>query len=409
MWLLQRIGGRLLGPVDRLQRAFHRSPPAFRRGAAMLVDALIVIESFAVTLIVRVAGDTASPPFWPFFWPFAVFSALAFVLLLNASGVYQSILRYTGIYQGVRVLSATALAAGGLFIADVAAGEIFRVLRPVPLGVVVVGSILAYVQLVAVRLYPRVFYELSLREVGRRTRTAIVGTGEPGVALAGHIWRTAASETQVVGFVSRSAVEVGRHIEGSPVLGVVDDLEDIIARPGEADPARPGRERPVLPEHGAEARGLLRHGGLRRRCYAFRAHQLRLRDFQATTRLPRSRLQTRPHDGAAGDRGHRQQRPWHPQRRPCGGGLRDEQVHQRLDRQGRKSRQRDGRDQTTGREGRQGTLLGVPRDDLRFCPLRERARQPRLRRSDLPPADRGRRPRNGHAPRHDPVLHDHPR
>src|ERR687889_2675310 len=117
MWLLQRLGERLLRAVDRLQRAFHRSPPAFRRGAAMLVDALIVIESFAVTLIVRVAGDTESPPFWPFFWPFAVFSALAFVLLLGRNGVYQSMLRYTGIYQGVRVLSATAMAAGGLFLA----------------------------------------------------------------------------------------------------------------------------------------------------------------------------------------------------------------------------------------------------------------------------------------------------
>jgi FlaA1/EpsC-like NDP-sugar epimerase len=235
MWLLKRLGERLLGRVDRLQRAFHRSPPAFRRGAAMLVDALIVMESFAVVLIVRVAGDTESPPFWPFFWPFAVFSALAFVLLLNANGVYQSILRYTGIYQGVRVLSATAIAAGGLFLAVFCVGPfglgITRV-NIVPLSVPLVGSVLAYVQLVAVRLYPRVFYEMSLREVGRRTRTVIVGTGEPGVALAGHIWRTSAAETQVVGFVSSSHAQVGRHIEGSPVLGVVEDLEGLIAQHG---------------------------------------------------------------------------------------------------------------------------------------------------------------------------------
>jgi FlaA1/EpsC-like NDP-sugar epimerase len=235
MWLLRRMGERLLGPVDRLQRAFHRSPPALRRGAAMLVDALIVIESFAVTLIVRVAGDTASPPFWPFFWPFAVFSALAFVLLLNRNGVYQSMLRYTGIYQGVRVLSATAMAAGGLFLAVFCVGpEGFGIMKfnPVPLSVPLMGSVLAYVQLVAVRLYPRVFYEMSLREVGRRTRTVIVGTGEPGVALAGHIWRTAASKTQVVGFVTRSTIEVGRQIEGAPVLGVVENLEDLIAQHG---------------------------------------------------------------------------------------------------------------------------------------------------------------------------------
>src|SRR5688572_15449509 len=235
MWLLQRIGERLLGRVDRLQRAFHRSPPAFRRGAAMLVDALIVMESFAVALLFRFNGEVPYG-FWRTFWVFAVFSALAFVLLLNGNGVYQSILRYTGIYQGVRVLSATAMAAGGLFIAVFAIGPwgfgIMKEVNPVPLSVPLIGSVLAYVQLVAVRLYPRVFYEMSLREVGRRTRTVIVGTGEPGVALAGHIWRTAASETQVVGFVSRTPVEVGRHIEGSPVLGVVEDLEELIAQHG---------------------------------------------------------------------------------------------------------------------------------------------------------------------------------
>ncbi len=234
---MQRAGNGVVGVVDRLQRAFHRSPPAFRRGAAMLVDAFIVIESFAVVLIVRVSAEDpqSQEQFWSSFWPFAIFAALAFVLLLNTSGVYRSILRYTGIYQGVQVLSATAIAAGGLFLAVFCVGpDGFGILdvNPVPLSVPLVGSVLAYVQLVAVRLYPRVFYELSLREVGRRTRVAVVGTGESGVALAGHIWRTAATETQVVGFVSHSRVEVGRRIESASVLGVVEDLESLISQHG---------------------------------------------------------------------------------------------------------------------------------------------------------------------------------
>jgi FlaA1/EpsC-like NDP-sugar epimerase len=234
MWLRRRMGEHLTRSLDRVQRVFHSSPPAFRRAAAMMVDAALVMESFTVALLFRFNGDV-NQPFWGTFWPFAIFAALAFVLLLNESGVYQSILRYTGIYQGVRVLSATALAAGGLFIVTFVLGPEglgVLALNPVPLSVILVGSILAYMQLVAVRLYPRVFYELSLREVGRRTRTAIVGTGEPGVALAGHIWRTAAMETQVVGFVSESPAEVGRHIEGAPVLGVVGDLEDLISQHG---------------------------------------------------------------------------------------------------------------------------------------------------------------------------------
>src|SRR5215204_1071744 len=234
MRLLRRLGERLLASVDRVQRAFHRSPPAFRRGAAMLVDALIVMESFAVALLFRFNGEVPEG-FWRTFWVFAIFAAIAFVLLLNENRVYQSILRYTGIYQGVRVFSATAIAAGGLFIAVFAVGPWgfhLMEINPVPLSVPLAGSVLAYVQLVAVRLYPRVFYEMSLREVGRRTRTAIVGTREPGVALAGHIWRTASAETQVVGFVSSSRAEVGRHIEGAPVLGLVEDLEGLISQHG---------------------------------------------------------------------------------------------------------------------------------------------------------------------------------
>jgi FlaA1/EpsC-like NDP-sugar epimerase len=230
MWFFQRMGERLARPAGWTQRVFRQSPPAFRRGAAMLVDAAIVIESFAVALLFRFNG-VVEPAFWNMFWLFAVFAALAFVLLLYESGVYQSILRYTGIYQGVRVASATAIAAGGLFMADFAAGELLG-LRPVPLSVILAGAVLAYVQLVAVRLYPRVFYELSLREVGRQTRAAIVGTEESGVSLAGHIWRSATMETQVVGFISESPEEVDRHIEGVPVLGIVEDLQEIISRHG---------------------------------------------------------------------------------------------------------------------------------------------------------------------------------
>ncbi|CAN5766469.1 nucleoside-diphosphate sugar epimerase/dehydratase [soil metagenome] len=224
----------LMRLTGSLQRTFRRSPPALRRWAAMLVDAVIVMESFAVALLFRFNADVPSD-FWFTFWPFAAFGALVFVALLYESGVYQSILRYTGIYQGVRVASATAIATGTLFIVDFALGpEGIRLLalNPVPLAVVLVGAVLAYIQLVAVRLYPRVFYELSLREVGRQTRTIIVGTGSAGVALAGHIWRTAEMNSQVVGFVSESPVDVGKQIEGVPVIGLVDDLEDVIAQRG---------------------------------------------------------------------------------------------------------------------------------------------------------------------------------
>jgi hypothetical protein len=120
----------------------------------MLVDALIVIESFAVALLFRFAGKVPGD-FWLMFWPFALFSALAFVLLLH----------WNGVYQDVRVLSATAMAAGGLFIAVFAIGPwgfgIMKEVNPVPLSVPLVGSLFAYVQLVAVRLVPKILWKLD--------------------------------------------------------------------------------------------------------------------------------------------------------------------------------------------------------------------------------------------------------
>jgi FlaA1/EpsC-like NDP-sugar epimerase len=229
-----RMREKLTRPLAWLQRTFRQSPPALRRGAAMMVDAAIVMESFAVALLFRFNGRVL-PEWWLTFWPAAAFAAVIFVVLLRESGVYQSILRYTGIYQGVRVASATAIAAGILFLVVFAIGPDGLGLlsfNPIPLGVVLVGSLLAYVQLVAVRLYPRVFYELSLREIGRRTRTAIVGTEEAGVALAQHIWRSPGMNTQVVGFVSESDEDVGKQIEGVPVVGKIEDLEGVISQHG---------------------------------------------------------------------------------------------------------------------------------------------------------------------------------
>src|SRR5215210_5281500 len=88
-----------------------------RRVAAMVVDALIVLESLVVALLFRF--DAAVPEeFWKSFWPFAALSMLVFVALLFERGVYRNVSRYTGMYQGVRVASATMFAAGILIIAN---------------------------------------------------------------------------------------------------------------------------------------------------------------------------------------------------------------------------------------------------------------------------------------------------
>lgn len=210
-----------------IQRGLAQSPPGLRRGAAMVVDAVIVLESFALALLFRFNGDVPQE-FWSSFWPFVALGAILFVALLYESRVYSSVLRYTGIYQGVRIASATAVATGALLIIDLVAGEFVTPLRPMPLSVVLIGAVLAYVQLVAVRLYPRVFYELSLREIDSPGQAIIVGTGESGVGLERQIERRPEMRLRVVGFASDSPEDLDKNIEGTPVVGMVEDLGEII-------------------------------------------------------------------------------------------------------------------------------------------------------------------------------------
>ena len=223
---LRNIGGGFGG----LRRPSVLSSPGVRRVAAMLVDALIVLESFVIALLFRFDGSVPDN-YWDSFWPFAGISAIIFVALLLESGVYRNVLRYTGVYQGVRVASATAMATGLLLMADLAA-ELAWV-RPVPLSVLFVGAVLAYVQLVAVRLYPRVFYERSLRELERdRQRALIVGAGEAGVTLARQLWRTPDLQMKPVGFVDEDERLRGEQIEGISVLGRVGDIEWLVEEQG---------------------------------------------------------------------------------------------------------------------------------------------------------------------------------
>src|ERR687885_115385 len=97
------MSGRLLGLA-------HPASPVFRRAAAVLVDTLILVESLVVALLFRFDAQVPTN-YWASFWWFAVLSTVVFIAFLLESGVYKNGSRYTGAYQGVRVASATALAA----------------------------------------------------------------------------------------------------------------------------------------------------------------------------------------------------------------------------------------------------------------------------------------------------------
>ena len=124
----------------------------------------------------------------------------------------------------------------------------------------------------------------------------------------------------------------------------------------------------------------------------------------------RSGPQARPADGEEPVRGHQEQRAGHAQRgrrilRARGGRVRHD-----LDRQGRQPVIGHGHFQA--RRGDVHAGDEQPRqlqDSVQSRPIRQRAGLVRLGRSDVPQADRRRRPGDRDAPGDDALLHDYPR
>ena len=91
------------------------------------------------------------------------------------------------------------------------------------------------------------------------------------------------------------------------------------------------------------------------------------------------------------------------------GDIGDQGVRARLDRQGRRARDGDGRVEGARRVGgRGGRRAAIPDTAFSARALRQRARLLGLGGADLPPPDRRGRPGHGHRPADDALLHDDP-
>jgi len=138
--------------MDNHQDAPRTNQPP--RVLAMVLDASITIESLFVALLFRFDAQVPGA-FWTRFWPFAALSAVVFVALLFVGGAYRGTTSRVVI---IATATSVMIATGALVLVNV--GMDFLWARPVPPTVILLGGVIAFVQLVALRLlYARMFRE----------------------------------------------------------------------------------------------------------------------------------------------------------------------------------------------------------------------------------------------------------
>jgi FlaA1/EpsC-like NDP-sugar epimerase len=167
-------------------------------------------------------------------WPYVIVLTYAG---MAAFGVPRMSWRYIAIGDAGRIFVATCAATSVLVLVRVVAPfvNIHAVtIVTIPLGVLAMNFVLAFLALVGIRALRRVQGEASerKRQVGRdeRHRVLLVGAGEAGVLVAREIARRADLGLQPVGFIDDDPVKVGTSIGGLTVLGTTKDIAAIAER-----------------------------------------------------------------------------------------------------------------------------------------------------------------------------------
>jgi FlaA1/EpsC-like NDP-sugar epimerase len=214
----------LFSAIDDPQRAV---PLAF-------ADALILILAYLATYAIRIETFPTSLEYEEAVFLFA--AALVTVFALFLFGGYQRIWSRTSGHDVQVIVSAAAVSTAVLGTID-----FFLRPRPMPLSVVLFGSLLAMTGFVAVRYRSRLISGLSWRwravwhlEFPEATaRVLIVGAGDSGQITAMRLKHRAPGNfkgVKVVGFVDDDPLKQRMIVEGCRVLGTHADIPALVEK-----------------------------------------------------------------------------------------------------------------------------------------------------------------------------------
>jgi FlaA1/EpsC-like NDP-sugar epimerase len=156
-----------------------------------------------------------------------VLAAALYLGLFAIFGLYRLVLRYVGVDTLIKLSAACGLG----FAILVALDTVFVLeahLRPIPLGILFIQSVLIFLGASAVRMTARIFVYLRSSRSGEGRRVLIVGAGSAASLLLREIQNRPDLGLFVVGFLDDQRALKGRTINGVPVLGAPGDLEAVV-------------------------------------------------------------------------------------------------------------------------------------------------------------------------------------
>ena len=200
-------------------------------------DFTVMASAFALAYLLRFDFHVPAREVRPALYQLPVV-LLAQFGALYLCGVYSFIWRYIGISEVKAFLYAALLSAAPVISLRVGLPETLQPWR-VPLSVIFIDTVLAFVGLLGIRVLRRILYEkLERKGKGkvsadcRKRPVLLVGAGRAGVMTAREIAQRGDLDLEVKGFVDDNPSKRGAIIQGVKVVGGTADLPRLVAEYG---------------------------------------------------------------------------------------------------------------------------------------------------------------------------------
>lgn len=196
--------------------------------ALLILDVSAVIVATILGYYIRFGG-VIPPEIAAWTTPLLVVSLVIYIPLFAAFGLYRLAPRRVALDVLLNVLGALAIGFALLLGIDYLY-PMPDVVRPVPIGVLAIQTLLLAVGVLAARFAARAFVYVRSARGGAGRRIVIVGAGEAGASLVREIRDRPDLGLWVLGFLDDDPKLHGRSVGGVKVIGGLDHLGETLGR-----------------------------------------------------------------------------------------------------------------------------------------------------------------------------------
>ncbi|MGO4921020.1 polysaccharide biosynthesis protein [Maribacter spongiicola] len=182
------------------------------------IDLLTVVFSFILSYFIRF-NLTLNFDIHNFLVQIPLIAAAALIAFLIV-GSYKGVVRHTGVRDVYNIFNAVCFFSI-IVIFIVLTNRQLGVLSQftIPLSIIIINSLIAFIGLVASRFVFKSFYNKMNSNIKVTKNIIIYGAGDSGVLTHSAITNNMQSRYKVIGYIDRDAKKIGKNINGVPVFG----------------------------------------------------------------------------------------------------------------------------------------------------------------------------------------------